>query len=117
MSVSIVDSPEGEEMLAHESQLFPVPDELNDLTATLVEPLAVGAHAALGVAPVQDEPVLVIGSGPIALGAVWALKRNSVEVTKGFGPATRRGRRWSGPVPPPTCRWWVTRYTRAVVSR
>ncbi|MGD2071172.1 MAG: alcohol dehydrogenase catalytic domain-containing protein [Gemmatimonadota bacterium] len=64
----------GEQMLAHETQLFTVPDELGDHTAALVEPLAVGAHAALGVSPVRDEPVLVIGSGPIALGAVWALR-------------------------------------------
>lgn len=64
----------GEEIVAHESQLFPVPDALDDRTAALVEPLAVGMHAVLASAPDPSEPVLVVGSGPIALGTVWALR-------------------------------------------
>jgi threonine dehydrogenase-like Zn-dependent dehydrogenase len=65
----------GDEMLAHRSQLFPVHDALEDHTAVLVEPLAVGMHAVLN-APPRDpsEPVLVLGSGPIALGTIWALR-------------------------------------------
>lgn len=62
-----------EEIVCHESQLFPVPDELDDRTAVLIEPLAVGMHAALN-APPGDGPVLVVGSGPIALGTIWSLR-------------------------------------------
>ncbi len=63
-----------ERVIAHESQLFPVDDTLDDHTAALVEPLAVGMHAALGMRPWGDGPVLVVGSGPIALGTIWSLR-------------------------------------------
>ncbi len=64
----------GERMVAHESQLFPVPDAVPDRRAVLTEPVSIGVHAALRSPPHPDEPVLVIGSGPIALGTVWALR-------------------------------------------
>lgn len=64
----------GERMVAHQSQLFPVDDRLDDRTAVLIEPLAVGMHAALRMRPWSDGPVLVIGSGPIALGTIWSLR-------------------------------------------
>lgn len=64
-----------QEIIAHESQLFTVPDELDDRTAVLTEPFAVGMHAVLNAPPLSaSEPVLVLGSGPIALGTVWALR-------------------------------------------
>lgn len=68
-----------EEMVAHESQIFPVSDALDDHTAALVEPLAVGMHAALGMRPWGPGPVLVVGSGPIALGTIWALRAAGYE--------------------------------------
>jgi L-iditol 2-dehydrogenase len=64
----------GERMVVHESQLFPPDDRMSDRTAVLMEPLAVGMHAALGSRPFGSGPALVIGSGPIALGAIWALR-------------------------------------------
>ena len=65
----------GEEILAHRDQLFPVADGVEDHAAVLVEPLAVGMHAVLNAPPADpSEPVLVLGSGPIALGAVWSLR-------------------------------------------
>lgn len=63
-----------ERTIAHESQLFPVDDALDDRTAVLIEPLSVGMHAVLGMRPWGDGPALVIGSGPIALGVIWALR-------------------------------------------
>lgn len=63
-----------EAIVAHEEQVHPVPGELDDRTAVLVEPLSIGMHAALGTRPWPDGPVLVIGSGPIALGTIWALR-------------------------------------------
>jgi threonine dehydrogenase-like Zn-dependent dehydrogenase len=44
-----------------------------------MEPLAVGMHAALGMRPFGRGPALVIGSGPIALGAIWALRAAGYE--------------------------------------
>lgn len=64
----------GERIIAHESQLLPVDDDLDDRSAVLVEPLSVGMHAVLGTRPWGEGPVLVVGSGPIALGTVWALR-------------------------------------------
>jgi len=64
----------GEKMVAHRSQLFPVPDEMEDRTAVLVEPLSIGVHAVLNAPPNRGDPALVIGSGPIAMSTVWALR-------------------------------------------
>ena len=63
----------GERLIAHESQIHPVIDGLSDRSAVLIEPLSVGMHAVLNRPPRDGEPVLVIGSGPIALATVWAL--------------------------------------------
>jgi len=64
----------GEETVAHESQLFPVPDALDERQAVLVEPLSIGVHAVLNSPPGPSDQVLVVGSGPIAMGTVWALR-------------------------------------------
>jgi L-iditol 2-dehydrogenase len=64
----------GERLLAHESQLHPVPEALSDKAAVLVEPLSIGVHAVLNQPPRAGDSVLVIGSGPIALATVWALR-------------------------------------------
>lgn len=69
----------GERMIAHRSQLFPIPDGLSDRTAVLTEPLSIGVHAALRSRPHPGDPLLVIGSGPIALGLVWALRATGFE--------------------------------------
>ncbi len=61
-------------MVAHQSQLFPVPDVIDDKLAVLTEPLSICVHAILGSRPDPEAAVLVIGSGPIAFGAVWALR-------------------------------------------
>ena len=68
-----------ERMIAHQSQLFAIDDAMSDRTAALIEPLAVGMHAALGSRPFDASPVLVIGSGPIALGTIWALRAAGYE--------------------------------------
>lgn len=69
----------GDEMVVHQSQLFPVDDRLDDNTAALMEPLSVGMHAVLGMRPWGSGPVLVVGSGPIALGTIWALRAAGYE--------------------------------------
>jgi threonine dehydrogenase-like Zn-dependent dehydrogenase len=69
----------GERLVAHESQLFPVDDSVDDRAAVLIEPIAVGMHAVLRTRPWGEGPVLVIGSGPIALGTIWSLRAAGFE--------------------------------------
>lgn len=64
----------GERMVAHESQIFPVGESLPERAAVLIEPLSIGVHAVLNAPPGPDDDVLVIGSGPIAMGMIWALR-------------------------------------------
>jgi L-iditol 2-dehydrogenase len=69
----------GTGLVAHDSQLYPVPQEMHDRVAVLVEPLSIGVHAALKAPPRAGEPVLVLGSGPIAMAAIWALRATGFE--------------------------------------
>ncbi len=64
----------GESMLAHETQLFPLRPGISNRAGVLIEPLAIGVHAVLNAPPPPDQNVLVVGSGPIALGTIWALR-------------------------------------------
>ncbi|MGI9323332.1 MAG: zinc-dependent alcohol dehydrogenase, partial [Pseudomonadales bacterium] len=49
-----------------------LPDELDDLSGALVEPLAVGLHAAKMAGKLADKKILIIGAGPIGLAcALW----------------------------------------------
>jgi threonine dehydrogenase-like Zn-dependent dehydrogenase len=63
-----------ESLVAHQTQVFPVPEEMDDRTAVLIEPLSIGVHAVLNTMPDRGQTALVIGSGPIAMGTVWALR-------------------------------------------
>ena len=69
----------GERMIAHESQLFRLPDALSHRAGVLVEPLAIGLHAILNAPPDPGDDVLVIGSGPIAFTTIWALRATGFE--------------------------------------
>jgi threonine dehydrogenase-like Zn-dependent dehydrogenase len=60
--------------VAHQSQLYRVPGELRDESALLVEPFACGLHAALQHPPGDDETVLILGAGTIALATLAALR-------------------------------------------
>ena len=62
-----------ERLVAHVSQLHPVPDGVDDASAVLAEPLAVAAHAVLPHLPEPAARVLVIGAGTIGLSVVAAL--------------------------------------------
>jgi threonine dehydrogenase-like Zn-dependent dehydrogenase len=64
----------GERMVAHPSQLYPVPESVSDEVAVLVEPLAVCLHAVLKNPPRAEDRVLIIGGGPVAFGALWAIR-------------------------------------------
>jgi L-iditol 2-dehydrogenase len=64
----------GERMVVHESQLFPIRTAIEDSAAVLTEPLSISVHAVLQLRPDPAASALVIGSGPIALGTIWALR-------------------------------------------
>ena len=59
---------------AHESEIWPVPDDITDDQASLIEPMAVAVHGVLRRRPAPGEKVLVIGSGIIGLLTLQALK-------------------------------------------
>ncbi|MGH2821262.1 MAG: zinc-dependent alcohol dehydrogenase [Actinomycetota bacterium] len=61
-------------LVAHRSQLHPVPDSLDDAAAVLVEPLACAVHAALRAEPDQGDWVLVVGAGTLGALCLLALR-------------------------------------------
>ena len=62
-------------LVAHTSQIHPVPDAFSDEDAVMVEPTACGVHAALACGDVQDADVVVIGAGTLGLTVVAALRQ------------------------------------------
>ncbi len=62
-------------MIAHASQLHPVPDPLPDEIAVLVEPLACAVHAVRRVPINPGASVLVIGAGTVGLLTLLALRK------------------------------------------
>jgi threonine dehydrogenase-like Zn-dependent dehydrogenase len=64
----------GEEMMAHRSQLHPVPDGLSDERAVLVEPLACAVQLARRAQVPEGGHVLVSGAGAVGLFATLALR-------------------------------------------
>jgi threonine dehydrogenase-like Zn-dependent dehydrogenase len=70
-----------EGLVAHESQLHTVPDELSDEDAVFVEPLACAIHAA-HIADVQPgETVAIIGAGTIGLLTLAAVRAAAPSAT------------------------------------
>jgi threonine dehydrogenase-like Zn-dependent dehydrogenase len=62
------------EFIAHVSQLHPIPDDLPDERAVLVEPIACAVHAARRAAVRDGESVLVVGAGAVGLFLTMALR-------------------------------------------
>lgn len=63
-----------ESMVRHESELIPIPNDITDDQAVLLDPLGCSAHAVLRRPPEAGEAVIVIGGGTIGLGMILALK-------------------------------------------
>lgn len=63
-----------ESLVAHESQVYKVPQEIPDEAAVLIEPFACTLHAALRVSLKPDQTALVIGCGSIGLLTIAALR-------------------------------------------
>jgi len=64
-------------MLAHRSQLWPVPDAMSDETAVLIEPLACAIHAAFRAEIPAGGTVHVIGAGTVGILTLIAIKAYS----------------------------------------
>jgi threonine dehydrogenase-like Zn-dependent dehydrogenase len=64
----------GEVLVAHPSQLHPVPEALTDEAAVLIEPFACCVHAVLRGGANRDDFVVVLGSGTIGLLTVAAIR-------------------------------------------
>ncbi|MGH2629686.1 MAG: zinc-binding dehydrogenase, partial [Actinomycetota bacterium] len=62
-------------MLAHRSQLWAVPDAIDDRTAVLIEPLATAIHSVFRARIPEGADVLVIGSGTVGMLTQVALRR------------------------------------------
>jgi threonine dehydrogenase-like Zn-dependent dehydrogenase len=67
-------------LVAHESQLHPVPDGMSDEAAVMVEPTACAVHGALA-AGAYGRTVLVLGAGTLGLCTVAALRRHATPST------------------------------------
>jgi threonine dehydrogenase-like Zn-dependent dehydrogenase len=64
-------------LVAHESQLFAVPEALRDTDAVMIEPLSCAVHAVLA-APIQEgDVVAVVGAGTLGLLVCAALSHLS----------------------------------------
>jgi len=64
----------GDSFTAHVTEVYPVPDELDDETAMMIEPLSVGVRAAKAKLPHADDQVLVVGCGIVGLNVVQAVR-------------------------------------------
>lgn len=67
-----------EYMLIFEPLVVPIPDEVSDEQAALVEPLAVGLEHARRGHPTSEDVALVIGAGAIGLGVIAGLRKAGV---------------------------------------
>jgi threonine dehydrogenase-like Zn-dependent dehydrogenase len=61
-------------MVAHPSQLHPVPDTMTDEAAVMVEPTACAVHAALRHPIREGDSVVVLGAGTLGLLTIAALR-------------------------------------------
>ena len=62
------------ELVAHESQLHPVPDGLPDTRAVLVEPLACAVHSVRRAEVPAGASVVIVGAGTVGLLTLLALR-------------------------------------------
>jgi threonine dehydrogenase-like Zn-dependent dehydrogenase len=63
-----------DQVVAHKSMLFPIPDVVPDRAASLHEPVSIAVHGLLRRPPEAGSPVAVVGAGIIGLATVAALR-------------------------------------------
>lgn len=64
----------GSHLVAHQSQLIKLPDDVNDLNGVMVEPFSCALHSVLRNPPGDGDHVLIIGSGVIGICTIAALR-------------------------------------------
>ncbi len=64
----------GDGFTAHETEVYPVPDDLSDDQAMMVEPLSIGLWAVLRRIPRPGERALILGGGLVGLNTVQCLR-------------------------------------------
>jgi (R,R)-butanediol dehydrogenase / meso-butanediol dehydrogenase / diacetyl reductase len=69
------------QVVVDQRMLFSLPDAVDDRAGTLVEPLAVAIRAVDQASVLLDEPVLVLGAGPIGLLTALVLRHRGVRRT------------------------------------
>ena len=84
-----------EVMVAHPAQLVPVPDDLGDEAAVMVEPAACAVHAAEAAVraldgAAADAPIVVIGAGTLGLLTIAALPAGRPIITAARYPHQKR---------------------------
>ena len=82
----------GERMLLSAPMLVEVPNGLDPRHAALTEPMAVGLHAVNKSGIGAGDGAVVLGSGPVGLAVIAALKLRGIEpiVAADFSPARRQ---------------------------
>lgn len=70
-----------EYFVAPESSVIKLPDSVSHSRGVLVEPLAVGVHAAVKADVQPDDKVAILGAGPIGLLTLSAVRARGVEQT------------------------------------
>lgn len=64
----------GSYLVAHQSQVITLPDEVNDLNGVMVEPFSCALHAVMRNPPKEEDTVLIIGAGVIGVCVVAAIR-------------------------------------------
>jgi threonine dehydrogenase-like Zn-dependent dehydrogenase len=64
----------GRYFVAHKSQLYRLPESINDENALMVEPFTIGLHAVLRDFPADEETILILGAGNVGLVTLAALR-------------------------------------------
>ena len=82
-------------LVAHRSQLHPVPESLSDRRAVLLEPLACAVHCALRASVRPNADVLVIGAGTVGILTLVALKELTRAGSVVVVAKHRRQREWA----------------------
>ncbi|HVM65574.1 MAG TPA: alcohol dehydrogenase catalytic domain-containing protein [Acidimicrobiales bacterium] len=63
-----------EQVVAHRTMLFALPDAVPDHAASLHEPVSIASHGLLRRQPAEGDPIAVVGCGIIGLAAVAAAR-------------------------------------------
>jgi threonine dehydrogenase-like Zn-dependent dehydrogenase len=69
----------GDGFTAHETEVYPVPDDLTDDQAMMVEPISTGLRTVLRRTPGPGQRALVLGSGTVGLNTLQCLRAVSPE--------------------------------------